>query len=628
MGQLFDEVVGYLVARNQLEPLLGRLGTAQAAEAKGALVLATAAVIGHLAGDGDGEGGGDGPPAWLAEALAPLEPSPGAVGESAPVGPAGEPADRAGERLLAGLYGPDLSPLAARIGAESGLTPEVAAGLLGPTARAVADALARQAATPGRLGPRLRLERRDLTDAGWGPWLASTARPAPGADRDGSHAGSVSRPAGAAVGGGDRRALGPRALVLAAALVVLAGLVAALVAGGGLDRGSDDDDALDPATEGGSQPDGTAGGDDDAAGGDDAPGGEDGAGAGGGAGGDDDSADAGGGAGDEAGPAAGDDPEAGDGEPGDPAGGAGDPGATAAPETVEYRLQLADLQGGSDAGGQLDLRFDTTTGEVCYRFDVTGLDSPHDAHIHAGPQQANGGIVVDFTTVSEAPEACLESTPADLISIAENPGAHYVEVHDPGGALSLRSQLAELAVTPDEEAHPDAASVVIGSGTVVVGGRVTDRATADALVDPWRQAAGDGFEVVDELVVDADAPPPAGPIVVQDTILFAVDSVALSARDRGRLEQLAAILAVQPAWTTTVVGHTDGTGSPLYNFGLSLRRAETVRDALVEFGLPAGAVTVLGDGPFDPVGDNETAGGQAENRRIEFRVRRSQPAAP
>jgi outer membrane protein OmpA-like peptidoglycan-associated protein len=69
-----------------------------------------------------------------------------------------------------------------------------------------------------------------------------------------------------------------------------------------------------------------------------------------------------------------------------------------------------------------------------------------------------------------------------------------------------------------------------------------------------------------------------------------------------------------------VQGHTDSVGEPDRNLKLSNARAESVRQALVERGLPRDRLTARGLGETNPLGDNATPEGRAQNRRIEFRV--------
>ncbi len=67
-----------------------------------------------------------------------------------------------------------------------------------------------------------------------------------------------------------------------------------------------------------------------------------------------------------------------------------------------------------------------------------------------------------------------------------------------------------------------------------------------------------------------------------------------------------------------VAGHTDSVGTEGYNMGLSLRRAEAVRQYLVGKGIAADRLIVRGYGESRPVADNATADGRFQNRRVEL----------
>ena len=67
-----------------------------------------------------------------------------------------------------------------------------------------------------------------------------------------------------------------------------------------------------------------------------------------------------------------------------------------------------------------------------------------------------------------------------------------------------------------------------------------------------------------------------------------------------------------------VAGHTDSIGTDSYNMGLSLRRANAVRDYLISKGIAAENLTAKGYGESQPVADNQTAAGRFKNRRVEL----------
>ncbi|MCB1996290.1 MAG: OmpA family protein [Burkholderiaceae bacterium] len=74
-----------------------------------------------------------------------------------------------------------------------------------------------------------------------------------------------------------------------------------------------------------------------------------------------------------------------------------------------------------------------------------------------------------------------------------------------------------------------------------------------------------------------------------------------------------------------IVGHTDSTGSDAINDPLSLERARTVRNYLEDRGVPASRLMIEGRGARQPVADNGTDAGRAQNRRVEIFLR--EPAA-
>jgi len=99
-------------------------------------------------------------------------------------------------------------------------------------------------------------------------------------------------------------------------------------------------------------------------------------------------------------------------------------------------------------------------------------------------------------------------------------------------------------------------------------------------------------------------------------VLFAVDSAGLSGAAQTTLRELAARLSARAVGEITVTGHTDSSGANDYNLQLSTARAQAVLDALrpgVPTKLPLAA---LGRGEQEPVADNGTDAGRAQNRRV------------
>lgn len=85
------------------------------------------------------------------------------------------------------------------------------------------------------------------------------------------------------------------------------------------------------------------------------------------------------------------------------------------------------------------------------------------------------------------------------------------------------------------------------------------------------------------------------------------------------LKAVARGLGKNPNLKLEIDGYTDSTGNDQHNLDLSKRRAEAVRTVLVsQFGVDGARLTANGFGAAKPVGNNDTADGRAENRRVEF----------
>ena len=86
------------------------------------------------------------------------------------------------------------------------------------------------------------------------------------------------------------------------------------------------------------------------------------------------------------------------------------------------------------------------------------------------------------------------------------------------------------------------------------------------------------------------------------------------------LRDAAATLNKHPDLRIEVAGHTDDVGPGDINYSLSERRAVTVRDFLIRYGVDENRITAVGYGESQPIADNSTAEGRATNRRVELRV--------
>jgi len=100
-------------------------------------------------------------------------------------------------------------------------------------------------------------------------------------------------------------------------------------------------------------------------------------------------------------------------------------------------------------------------------------------------------------------------------------------------------------------------------------------------------------------------------------VKFPNDSSKIEASSYSIVQKYADFLNTNTAYSAKIVGHTDSRGSAAYNQKLSERRANAIKDMLIEKGVPASRVSAAGKGEAKPMADNATAEGRAKNRRIE-----------
>ena len=103
-------------------------------------------------------------------------------------------------------------------------------------------------------------------------------------------------------------------------------------------------------------------------------------------------------------------------------------------------------------------------------------------------------------------------------------------------------------------------------------------------------------------------------------ILFEVNSYQLSEQSKEEIAKLSEILQKYEDTNIMFAGHTDNTGSEEYNLKLSEERAKSVAEYAAFTGVDATRMTITGYGESDPIADNSTVGGRAENRRVEVAI--------
>lgn len=139
----------------------------------------------------------------------------------------------------------------------------------------------------------------------------------------------------------------------------------------------------------------------------------------------------------------------------------------------------------------------------------------------------------------------------------------------------------------------------------------------------------DGDGVPDDRDQCPDTPPGTrvltnGCGVGQSAILqgvnFEFNKAVLTSTARQILRNVAQTLRDSPGFQVEIEGHTDSIGSSSYNLELSQRRADSVKQFLVEQGASANRLYTRGYGETRPIASNDTDPGRATNRRVELRV--------
>ncbi len=156
---------------------------------------------------------------------------------------------------------------------------------------------------------------------------------------------------------------------------------------------------------------------------------------------------------------------------------------------------------------------------------------------------------------------------------------------------------------------------VVGGAIGAVAGNIWSKRMEEKKAAMEKATAGTGIEVArtaeNELKVNVPA-----------DFSFDVGRAAVKTNMRPVLDQFAQGLDAKQL--VRIVGHTDSTGSDAVNNPLSVERAESVRDYLVGRGVAAQRIQVSGVGSKQPVADNGTEAGRAQNRRVEIFLREPQ----
>lgn len=186
---------------------------------------------------------------------------------------------------------------------------------------------------------------------------------------------------------------------------------------------------------------------------------------------------------------------------------------------------------------------------------------------------------------------------------------------------------------PNRQAKNDAAiGAAVGAVAGAIIGNQTGNPTTGAVIGA---AAGGGIgyavghkrdkmaaemEHIQDLEVQRQQAQDELKVIVNNRILFDLDSAVLRPGALSTLNDMAEVLNRYPKSRIIVTGYTDSSGDEQHNLELSERRAKSVANYLISRGVDPSRITAVGLGESDPIDTNLTPEGRQNNRRVEFRI--------
>jgi len=185
---------------------------------------------------------------------------------------------------------------------------------------------------------------------------------------------------------------------------------------------------------------------------------------------------------------------------------------------------------------------------------------------------------------------------------------------DPAKAARAQAMYECWLQEQEENFQPDdIAACRDGFNAVISGIEVKPQPVAEVAPEPAPEPVVPESEVAQELVTKGEARVYG--------INFDFNSDNLREDATPVLQDIQAVLEAKPDMNLRIEGHTDALGADTYNEDLSQRRAQSVVNWLVSNGIDAVRLEAKGMGETQPVADNGTKEGRAENRRVELKTR-------
>lgn len=170
-----------------------------------------------------------------------------------------------------------------------------------------------------------------------------------------------------------------------------------------------------------------------------------------------------------------------------------------------------------------------------------------------------------------------------------------------------------------------AGRVKIQGDTIDITGNVPNEAVRQQVLSSLSTSFDSHYRIKQHLRIDDSSKQKLLDTALANRVVqFESGSAILTAEGRGVLDEMAKAILQLDNPHIDVIGNTDNVGNRQSNIQLSLARASAVKRYLAAKGVSAADLGVSGNGPDNPIAENSTAPGRAQNRRIDFKISKSQ----
>lgn len=252
---------------------------------------------------------------------------------------------------------------------------------------------------------------------------------------------------------------------------------------------------------------------------------------------------------------------------------------------------------------------------VCLIFQSAAFAQNAQAPVR--PVDESGKVIASGSVPDEAARAAILGKLRELYG-----SQNVVDRIEVGGVVpppNWSENMTKLLTPNLKQVHKGQLQV---SGTqLTIKGNVSNEALRQQVVSNIATSLNPTYSIDNGLVVaGGEAQNVLDKTLSNRVVEFESGAATLTPAGRAILDEMGAAIKQIGTPKVQLIGHTDSQGNRQANVALSLARASTVRNYLIEKGIPAESLSAAGSGPDQPVASNDTVEGRAKNRRIEFRL--------